>query len=186
MKLGKIAGSSSSSELSIAHPQPTRMAKPSLLMLHSLQAADEAHGRIPGQEGREVDGEGSSTSSMASSSKPAAVRRKSMPARGGKDPRAVVSEALQRAEEDAMPEGPPRRTRPRKSSFQSAAKPWIEKDPAAKLWSCVDVVNGETPKRPYAMIVLNQPITRKDIFLRAWNACAPPKDHKLKSELTCR
>ncbi|GFZ44706.1 hypothetical protein JCM24511_02430, partial [Saitozyma sp. JCM 24511] len=42
--------------------------------------------------------------------------------------------------------------------------------PSARLWSCVDIFSP-TRSSPYAMIILNQPITRPDIFFRAWRSC---------------
>lgn len=82
-----------------------------------------------------------------------------------------VSNAVKESEEEDI-SAPPRRaasTRSR-SKLDSLARPILDADPDVKPWSCVDLMQGQSGQRPYAMIILNQPITRKDIFLRAWSA----------------
>lgn len=54
--------------------------------------------------------------------------------------------------------------------MQTLARPILDQDPSVTAWTCVDLIQGLPGPRPYAMIILNQPITRKDIFLRAWAA----------------
>ena len=83
-----------------------------------------------------------------------------------------VSEAVKESEEET-PLAPPRRSTSSrsKSRLRQLAKPFLDNDPDLTPWSCVDLVQGIASERPTAMIILNQPITRKDIFLRAWSAC---------------
>ena len=82
-----------------------------------------------------------------------------------------VNEAVKESEEET-PQPPPRRapTSKSKSRIHQLAKPFLEADPDLTPWTCVDLVQGIPGERPYAMVILNQPITRKDIFLRAWSA----------------
>jgi hypothetical protein len=82
-----------------------------------------------------------------------------------------VTEAVKESEEET-PQPPPRRatSSKSKSSIQQLAKPFLEADPDLTPWTCVDLVQGISGERPYAMVILNQPVTRKDIFLRAWSA----------------
>ncbi|EIW73187.1 hypothetical protein TREMEDRAFT_25042 [Tremella mesenterica DSM 1558] len=149
-------------------------------MLQSLQAADEAHGR-PSNLSRAATIHlvrpsipttqplTSSSSSDNSVQKQPPVRRKSLPLKSN-DPRQIVSEALHAAEKE---EPPPRRTSGKyqpKESFSIASKRYLEKEPDARIWNCCDLFNGEPSGRKYALIILNQPITRKDVFLRVWNA----------------
>ena len=83
---------------------------------------------------------------------------------------AHVNHALKEAEHgDSMP--PPLR----KPSFGGSgnmahlSSRYAHTSPDTKVWSCGDLLSGRNHKQ-YAMIVLNQPITRKDIFLRAWKS----------------
>jgi hypothetical protein len=59
------------------------------------------------------------------------------------------------------------------SRLYELSKPFLDNDPNTISWSRVDLVRGisSSSERPTAMIILNQPITRIDIFLRAWSAC---------------
>ena len=51
----------------------------------------------------------------------------------------------------------------------SVAQKYQKEEPGIKLWSCTELLKGKRPKdERYAMIILNQPITRKDVCLRAW------------------
>lgn len=86
---------------------------------------------------------------------------------------AEVTNAVKEAE--ASPRPPPRRSGhgPSKSRLPSLAEPYLKETPNANTWSCVDLLQGIPGETPYAMIILNQPITRKDIFLRAWAASEP-------------
>ncbi|ORX41277.1 Thiamin pyrophosphokinase [Kockovaella imperatae] len=55
--------------------------------------------------------------------------------------------------------------------FESIAKRHAAQDPNVLLWSCTDLLSNKgSRKNRYAMIILNQPITRKDVFVRAWAA----------------
>jgi hypothetical protein len=82
-----------------------------------------------------------------------------------------VSEAVKESEEET-PQPPPRRAASSrsKSRIHQLAKPFLDQDPDLTPWTCVDLIQGIAGERPYAMIILNQPITRKDVFLRAWSA----------------
>jgi len=83
-----------------------------------------------------------------------------------------VSEAVKESEEE-IPQPPPRRNTSSKSKsrIDQLARPFLDRDPDLTPWTCVDLVQGIPGETPYAIIILNQPITRKDIFLRAWSAC---------------
>jgi hypothetical protein len=86
-----------------------------------------------------------------------------------------VSEAVKESEEET-PLTPPRRaaslsTKSKsKSKMRQLAKSFLAQDPDLVAWTCVDLIQGLAGEREYAMVILNQPITRKDIFLRAWSA----------------
>ena len=79
-----------------------------------------------------------------------------------------VHSALRDAALDDAPDPPKRKTK--KDNFDSVAKRYIAQEPGVQLWSCTDLLQGKARGIRYAMIILNQPITRKDIFLRAWAA----------------
>jgi hypothetical protein len=86
-----------------------------------------------------------------------------------------VSDAVKESEREA-PLSPPRRSVSlrSKSRIQALARPIREHEPDTTAWTCVDLIQGVPGNRPYAMIILNQPIARKDIFLRAWAASEWP------------
>jgi len=106
---------------------------------------------------------GSSTGSVKPNRTPSSSRNADLIKR--------VTEAVKASEEDT-PQPPPRRATSAKSKsrIHQLAKPFLEADPDLTPWTCVDLVQGISGERPYAMVILNQPITRKDIFLRAWSA----------------
>ena len=82
----------------------------------------------------------------------------------------TVHTALCDAEVDETPR-PPRKAVPKQDDFISLVQTYQEDEPGINLWSCTEVLKGRRPRdERYAMIILNQPITRKDVFLRAWNA----------------
>ena len=97
-----------------------------------------------------------------------------------------VSTAVKESEQEDTPPAPPRRSAPAststsasnagptttrsKSKLQTLTRQILDDDPSITPWTCVDLIQGIPGPRPYAMIILNQPITRKDIFLRAWAA----------------
>lgn len=59
----------------------------------------------------------------------------------------------------------------KQDEFATLAKPYLAANPSTTLWNCVDILSGEPKKEPvYAMIILNQPITNKEIFEKAWKA----------------
>jgi thiamine pyrophosphokinase len=80
-----------------------------------------------------------------------------------------MSNALNEAEGSQSPK---KRNMGRNSSDRlvSLAKPYLAAEPQINLWSCVEILRGAPHPRSYAMIILNQPITRKDTFMRAWGA----------------
>lgn len=51
------------------------------------------------------------------------------------------------------------------------AKPYLAADPGIMLWSCANLLSAAEATAQYAMVIVNQPITRKDVFLRAWDSC---------------
>jgi hypothetical protein len=76
---------------------------------------------------------------------------------------AQVANAIREVEE-VLP--PPKR----RSTFKSAAQKYVKREKDCTMWSVVDLLAGERKTR-YAMVILNQPITRIDIFKKAWRAC---------------
>ena len=84
----------------------------------------------------------------------------------------TVQEALREADVDDSPRPPPRKVSEKvKTGFNALAKPYVAAEPGINLWSCTDLLSNKGSTRThYAMIILNQPVTRKDVFVRAWNA----------------
>lgn len=106
----------------------------------------------------------SSSSDQSSSSKDPSPSKRT-------DLIAHVHQALKEAE-DVQPKPPPTRARSVRiaGKMDTYAQSYLQKEPGTNLWSCVDLLSGKAKQKPYAMIILNQPITRKGVFLRAWDA----------------
>lgn len=103
------------------------------------------------------------------------------PGRSPSAPSAIaqVTEALRQQDLGDVPLPPPRRRQSTRTTkhFQQLVRPYLADDPSTKVWSCASFLTASS-KRPStggakinAVIVLNQPITRKDVFIRVWNAC---------------
>ena len=83
-----------------------------------------------------------------------------------------VAHALREAEEETLRPPPSRKSSLRaRDRFGMHAKPYLVQDPSTVLWDCVDILSEIERDEPYAMIILNQPISRRDTFVTAWNAC---------------
>ncbi|KAK4689582.1 thiamine pyrophosphokinase, partial [Tremellales sp. Uapishka_1] len=174
---------------------PTSMSTPSSLMQQSLLAAENARGlkkkdsatfqvirrssdaslgtdnlkrgtsRLNSKESSILETEKDKTHHRAASADSMELSSKQS------ELRARVAEALREAEEP--PRAPPRRTPSKKvvpKSSSLADRKLPPEDSAAKYWDATDILSGSPSDRSYAMVILNQPITRKDTFLRAWEA----------------
>jgi hypothetical protein len=140
---------------------PTSIGTPSTLIKDSLLAARQSNNDVPSKDiSLHVLRRSSDNASRQNTS-----NLSTLPS-----PMQQVSEALHRAEEPMLP--PPTRGTSKRSSerFNILAEPYIKVEPAIQLWSCTDVLKGISGSTPYAMIILNQPIERKETFVRAWTA----------------
>lgn len=182
-------GSSSSSFRSISSSTlypPTSTSTPSSLIQQSLAAAVEAAAQnLKRREDVVVQVVGRSSNALSSHPSPGGLKHSKtstesesdtftgkmrMPAKSS-DLIAHVSQALKEAE-GVERQRPPRRKPTTKASVKLAAlvRPHLDQNPDTKVWSCTDLLSGTARQESYAMIILNQPITRKDVFLRAWDA----------------
>jgi len=171
--------SSSSSLHSIASSSiypPTSISTPSTLMQKSLVAARSARSCKPKEDYVYHVLRRSSDTSGSINGSPKASRRADPQADSlGPGRRrtliAHVNKALKDSEESG-PMPPPSRLSSAMESGKLAdlARPYLARDPNVRQWSCVDLLSGTAKRKRYAMIILNQPITRKDVFLRAWDA----------------
>lgn len=169
---------------------PTSRLVPSTLMQQSLQAAGHEHGlKEKNAVSIHVIGRSGNTSTysdnlrLASRLETSSAESQANPSRHhrshsiGPLPHrtsalvARVSQAVKEVDEFRPQPPPQRRNSVRASSkLVCAAQPYMTAEPKTKLWNCGDILSSETRHKRYAMIILNQPITRKDAFLRAWNA----------------
>ena len=93
------------------------------------------------------------------------------PAVVNKDRIVPLAKTLRKVEGSESMQPPPRKLRGRESEMLAAlVRPYLVRNPDTKLWSCVELLSGAPKRKIYAMIILNQPVTRKDVFLRAWDA----------------
>ena len=184
-----LSSPSSSSSLntmdSAALYSPTSRSRPSSLMQQSLRAASD-HQRAKRNElvlnvihsssvaPRRISKSPQPSSSSSTTHSPSDSSRNdpSMMMSHPKHAQLItsVARALKQVEfNDSKP--PPSRRVPLAPKKQSESlRHLLENDPDIQYWSCADLLSGAGKKRPYTLVILNQPITRKDVFIRAWNA----------------
>lgn len=46
-----------------------------------------------------------------------------------------------------------------------------DNDAAARTWDCADILSDSSSSNRYALLILNQPIVRADVFRKCWQAC---------------
>jgi hypothetical protein len=165
------SSSSSSSSQNVSKPRfsPTSTTTPSRLIQRSLSEARHISESSPTHD--------ASVHIIRKSHGPTPSRQRAVsgsvqPAASGShsDVIAQVAQALKEAEMSPPP--PPKRRPTVRASgrLSNLAKDYVAADPGINLWSCVNVLQGTRQSTPYAMIILNQPITMKETFRHAWAA----------------
>ncbi|KAL7424596.1 thiamine pyrophosphokinase [Cryptotrichosporon argae] len=167
--------------------QPTSTAPPSRIMQQSLAAAAAASASGSPKKERAVSvsvirtsangslgvgagaGSGSGSGAPSPTRDPARTQGTSTSKPNGRteEIRRTVTRALRQAEDDSPPAPPVRRV-----SARARAEParGMSRDGAGvRRWASGDVL-AERPRGAYALIVLNQPINRRDVFHRIWQS----------------
>lgn len=154
--------------------EPTSITQPSNIMQQSFEAV--AAGEVARRKEESV------FQVIRSSSPMPPPPSKSAPPAGRRDIIDSVTKAVRESESDMVPPPPPQRTvsatRPKLASnpssssgaFSTAVEKYRTKYPGLRTWSAVGLFADRPHRASYAMIILNQPITRHDALLRAWAA----------------
>ncbi|KAL1413673.1 thiamine pyrophosphokinase [Vanrija albida] len=173
------ADSSSSSFSDASRTEPTSTSQPSDLMQQSLAAA-QASASVRQRRGKEE--------AVLQVIRSSAVERPAPPPPAGRrDIIDTVNRAVRESQVDPPPPPPqrvPSASRPKpivaprpsatpvphSAAFNTVAEGYKAKYPGIRTWSPVGLLGDRPGRTNYAMIILNQQITRRDTLYRAWAA----------------